>query len=329
MNQNLEKQTKLSIIIPFYNAKNTLRRAVDSVLTQGYPNIEILLIDDGSTDGSSDIGDEIANLESKVACYHLENAGPSVARNCGIKEATGNLVGFLDSDDYFLPDCFNNVLKDYHRNHPDIIAFGLSKGKNIENANLFVPEKKIGCSSEEAIEQMFRSKAVDFYVWNKFFKRELFNHIVFPENKLYEDMVPMYEAFRAASKIDILPFSGIFYYQNNDSIVYQSFNSKQYDNILQRKILVDEVKKDYPRLINLANARLVDGYLSTGFKITGKNQNQKEKQKYYNQSKREIKSIYSKIRSNNEISIAKKLALFLYLINPKTYFILYKKVLKK
>ncbi|KGK72948.1 beta-1,3-glucosyltransferase, partial [Enterococcus faecium] len=77
------------------------------------------------------------------------------------------------------------------------------------------------------------------------------------------------------------------------------------------------------------NARLVDGYLSTGFKITGKNQNQKEKQKYYNQSKREIKSIYSKIRSNNEISIAKKLALFLYLINPKTYFILYKKVLKK
>ncbi|HFN2434299.1 TPA: glycosyltransferase family 2 protein, partial [Enterococcus faecium] len=176
MNQNLEKQTKLSIIIPFYNAKNTLKRAVDSVLTQGYPNIEILLIDDGSTDGSSDIGDEIANLESKVACYHLENAGPSVARNCGIKEATGNLVGFLDSDDYFLPDCFNNVLKDYHRNYPDIIAFGLSKGKNIENANLFVPEKKIGCSSEEAIEQMFRSKAVDFYVWNKFFKRELFNH---------------------------------------------------------------------------------------------------------------------------------------------------------
>ncbi len=101
-------------------------------------------------------------------------------------------------------------MKDYHRNYPDIIAFGLSKGKNIENANLFVPEKKIGCSSEEAIEQMFRSKAVDFYVWNKFFKRELFNHIVFPENKLYEDMVPMYEAFRAASKIDILPFSGIF-----------------------------------------------------------------------------------------------------------------------
>ena len=81
MNQNLEKQIKLSIIIPFYNAKNTLRRAVDSVLTQGYPNIEILLIDDGSTDGSSDIGEKIANTESKVACYHLENAGPSVARN--------------------------------------------------------------------------------------------------------------------------------------------------------------------------------------------------------------------------------------------------------
>lgn len=329
MNQNLEKQIKLSIIIPFYNAKNTLRRAVDSVLTQGYPNIEILLIDDGSTDGSSDIGEKIANTESKVVCYHLENSGLSIARNFGVKEATGDLIGFLDSDDYFMPNCFNNVMKDYHMNYPDIIAFGLSKGKTLENADLFIPAQKIGCSSEEAIEQMFRSKAVDFYAWNKFFKRELFNHIVFPENKLYEDMVPMYEAFRTANKIDILPFSGIFYYQNNDSIVYQCFNSKQYDNVLQRKILVDQVKKDYPRLINLADARLIDGYLSTGFKITGKDLNKKENQKYYHQSKKEIKSMYPKIRSNTELSVAKKLALLLYLINPKTYFILYKKILKK
>ncbi|MCH3687473.1 glycosyltransferase family 2 protein, partial [Enterococcus faecium] len=84
-----------------------------------------------------------------------------------------------------------------------------------------------------------------------------------------------------------------------------------YDNVLQRKILVDQVKKDYPRLINLADARLIDGYLSTGFKITGKDLNKKENQKYYHQSKKEIKSMYPKIRSNPELSVAKKLALLL------------------
>ncbi|MDB1654216.1 glycosyltransferase family 2 protein [Enterococcus durans] len=329
MKKNLENSIKLSIIIPFYNAKKTLERAIDSVFSQEYKNIEILLIDDGSTDGSDEICAKIVKDRKNIFYYAIEKGGVSAARNIGLEKASGDVIGFLDSDDYYLSGCFHKVLADFCQNNPDIVAFGLKKGTSEENSLRLIPQKNIALNNREGVEQLFRDKAVDFYLWNKFFKRELFSQITFPEGKLYEDMVPTYEAFKMALKIDILDFEGIFYYQNNESIVYQTFNKNQYDNVTQRKILLKKVTKDFPELLSLAKSRLIDGYLSTGFKISKENLNQGIPKEYYVKSVKEIKTFSKEIKNEKEVSFLKKIALKLYTISPKAYFILYKNYLGK
>ena len=329
MKENFEGKIKLSIVIPVYNVEDTIERAVESIFLNDFKNIEVLLIDDGSTDNSGLICDELSKKLDKVYCYHKDNGGLSSARNYGLKRISGELIAFLDSDDYFLPECIDKVIDDFKNNNPEIVCFGLKKGKTEEDAIELISSRKIGSSNSEAVELLFKSKAIDFYAWNKVFKKEIFNNIEFPEGKLYEDMVPIYHAFKAAHTIDILDFAGIFYFQNGDSIVYQDFNPKQYDNIIQRKILLNDVKKDFPEFLNLAIARLVDGYLSTGFKIGNSKRDNLDRKKYYNTSKVEIKEILKKVKGNKEVSFAKRVALYLYLTNSGLYSVLYKKILRK
>ncbi|MGJ0865177.1 glycosyltransferase family 2 protein, partial [Enterococcus raffinosus] len=242
MKENSENKMKLSIVVPVYNVETTIERAVQSLFENKYKNIEVLLIDDGSTDNSGVICKGLSKKSDKIYCYHKENGGLSSARNFGLKKATGNLIAFLDSDDYYLPGCIDKVMKDFQKNDPDIICFGLKKGKTEEESIELIEKKQARCNNTEAIKLLFKSKAVDFYAWNKVFKKAIFDGIEFPEGKLYEDMVPVYHAFKAAKTIDILDFAGIFYFQNSSSIVYQDFNPKQYDNVTQRKILLKSIK---------------------------------------------------------------------------------------
>lgn len=329
MKENLENEIKLSIVIPVYNVETTIERAVQSLFANDYSNIEVLLIDDGSTDNSGVICEELSKKSDRIHCYHKENGGLSSARNYGLKRISGDLIAFLDSDDYYLPGCIDKVMDDFQKNTPEIICFGLKKGKTEEEAIELIGNRQVGCSNTEAVELLFKSKAIDFYAWNKVFKKEIFKTIEFPEGKLYEDMVPIYHAFKMAQTIDILDFTGIFYFQNSNSIVYQDFNPKQYDNIIQRKILLNNVKADFPDLLNLAIARLVDGYLSTGFKIGLSKRENPERKKYYEISKMEIKSLLKEIKLNREVSFAKRIALYLYLFNSNLYSVLYKQILKK
>lgn len=329
MKESSENNNKLSIVIPVYNVESTVERAVQSLFANSYKNIEVLLIDDGSTDNSGIICEELSKRSDKIYCYHKENGGLSSARNYGLKRTSGNLITFLDSDDYYLPGCIDKVMDDFKINAPEIICFGLKKGKTEENAIELISNRQIGCNNSDAIELLFKSKAIDFYAWNKVFKKEVFCDIEFPEGKLYEDMVPIYHAFKKAQTIDILDFAGIFYFQNSSSIVYQDFNPKQYDNITQRKILLNNVKTDFPKFLNLAIARLVDGYLSTGFKIGFSKRENSDRKKYYDISKVEIKNLLREVKNNSEIPFTKKIALYLYLFNSDLYSVLYKQILKK
>ena len=115
----------VSIIIPVYNVEKYLPRCIESVLSQTYSSIEIILVDDGSVDNSGKICDEIASVNPKVKVIHKENGGLSDARNAGIKIAQGEYFSFIDSDDWIHEDTYRILADKIKQNHADIICFGM------------------------------------------------------------------------------------------------------------------------------------------------------------------------------------------------------------
>jgi glycosyltransferase involved in cell wall biosynthesis len=125
----------LSVIIPVYQAKKYLVECVSSVVNQSYKNIEIILVDDGSTDGSADMCDTLAIQYSGIKVVHINNRGPFVARKIGVELSTGNLVTFVDADDFVEQDAYAELIEIYEKYKPDIIsyAYQTSKGSVSEN----------------------------------------------------------------------------------------------------------------------------------------------------------------------------------------------------
>ena len=112
-----DNRPKISIIVPAYNVESWLNRCIDSILSQEYSNLEIIIVDDGSTDGSSKICDEYAEKDKRVHLIHQENQGLSAARNAGLYIMTGEIVAFLDSDDKYHPDFISSMLHAMQQNN--------------------------------------------------------------------------------------------------------------------------------------------------------------------------------------------------------------------
>ena len=124
----------ISIVIPVYNTEEYLTRCVSSLTGQTHANLEICLVDDGSTDGSGGLCDELADKDPRIRVLHKENEGQGVARNAGIRMAEGEFVAFLDSDDYWDPDGCRKILERLRETGADLCAFGYCKED--ENGNL-------------------------------------------------------------------------------------------------------------------------------------------------------------------------------------------------
>lgn len=116
---------KLSVIVPIYNAETTLRKCIESIISQEYANLEIILIDDGSKDKSIDICNEYAKKDSRIVVHHKENAGLVAARKTGVELATGEYIGFVDSDDYIDSDMYLSLMDDVQKNNSDIVIGGI------------------------------------------------------------------------------------------------------------------------------------------------------------------------------------------------------------
>lgn len=318
----------LSFIVPVYNVESTLERAVASIESQNInANYEILLINDGSTDNSGEISEQLKEQNPNIKVFHKENRGLASARNYGLDHAQGELIAFLDSDDYFLPGTFKQVISVFEETQTSLVIFGLIKGNEEKKLSL-IPGAGTESVSLEIIRRSFLSKAIDFYAWNKVYRKELFETIRFPEGKLYEDIIPSYEVLKQAKKVVYLAIEGIYYYQNSESIVHQAFNAKQYDNIIQRKILLQKITMEFPELIELSIDKLVDGYLSTGYKIT-QNPLEEQNKTYLKIARKEIRTLFSMFMKNKSTSISKKIALLIFLTNGSLYHYLYKTYLGK
>lgn len=216
----------ISIIIPVYQVEKHLRRCLDSVITQTFSDLEIILVNDGSTDSSGKICDEYAEKDSRIKVIHQSNQGISTVRNSALNIAKGDYIGFVDSDDYIEPAMFENLHQAAIENKADIAICNFHKVNDSNKTLLYSNLKEWTGSSKDYL----KKDGIRYnYLWHKLFKKELFETVRFPVGKEWEDLFVMQDIFWLAEKITIIPYVGYNYVVHSRSITSAHANETRLD----------------------------------------------------------------------------------------------------
>lgn len=221
-----------SIIVPVYNVKPYLRQCLDSIMAQTYKDFEVIIVDDGSTDGSSDVCDEFA-VDKRVVVIHKQNGGLVSARKAGIKEAKGNYVCFVDSDDYIGTDYLENFAKIIEQHNPEIVAISCTRFtgeeqriyKNGCESGMYVGDKLDEIKSRLIYDEKiggFNLGIILYSMWSKCFKYEIISKelsVAREDIVLGEDMMVSMPLIYNASSLFVSDYSGYYYRNNATSIV--------------------------------------------------------------------------------------------------------------
>lgn len=247
----------ISVIIPVYNVKPYLDECVQSVIKQTYHDYEVILVDDGSTDGSGKICDDYAKSHSKIKVIHKSNGGLSDARNYGIKASSGEYITFLDSDDYILPDTLKYLSQLMDETNSDLVTCQTFR-VNEDNGEIYSKYKSINLATiiidgtENCMHNFLSGRIIDTIACAKLYKRSYFNDISFPVGKFHEDVFTTYKLIAKCKKIAIGAKAFYAYRIRKSSITQSTFSPKHLDAIegtLQRLAFVEN---KFPTLRNLA-----------------------------------------------------------------------------
>lgn len=287
----------ISVVVPVYNVEQYLRRCVDSILSQTYKNIEVILVDDGSTDNSGKICDKYAKNDKRIKVQHKDNGGLSSARNAGIKTMNGEYVSFVDSDDWIEPNYLEVLHENLKKNHCDI-----SMVKHF----IDYPMKSINASSgrrvkldpHNCLNMMLYSEDVDVSAWAKLYPTNIFNKIRFPEGRLFEDSATTYKLIDCVRNI-FLDSTPLYHYTiRDDSITNKNFSMKDLDIIKSTKEMTNYIVKKYPDLEKGCTRRLMYSHLSA-FRKYAISKNHK---KYES----EARKIFKYIKTNRKTVLSDK-----------------------
>ena len=218
-------EPKVSIIIPVYNVKSYLEESLDSVINQTYKNLEIIIVDDGSNDGSEKICDEYAKKDNRIKLIHRKNGGLSAARNTGLDNMNGDYVAFLDSDDAFIPETIEKSLNAMLTNDVNCVMYmrsSCSTGKDGKLKEIaYIKTKPLlqqrVYSRIEALRALANLTFADL-AWNKLYKREIWEDLRFPEGKVYEDLYTIFHVIERVKNIYILHDKLVMYRFREGSI---------------------------------------------------------------------------------------------------------------
>lgn len=201
---------KISVIVPVYNSIDCLEKCVKSICTQTYNNLEILLIDDGSTDGTDRLCEELALRDCRIRTYHKKNGGASSARNLGVKLASGKYFGFVDSDDYIEPDMYERMISAMDESEKKRMFMVQISRDEVDEAGNRLPDICIPpdgvrfCKTEDFLRELLLHQG-DCSFCTKLVRRELFDRHKFPEGVLNEDFSLLVEMLEEIEGIKILP----------------------------------------------------------------------------------------------------------------------------
>ena len=263
----------ISVIVPVYRVEEYLERCVESILSQTYENLEVILVDDGSPDRCPAICDAYAGKDARVKVIHQENKGLSGARNAGIELAAGEYLAFVDSDDYVSPHFIEGL---YELLQETGCAIGQCRFSYVKGEKLTEEGDFAFCiyRGESLMEQLYgpEEKATYFVVaWNKLYRAELFKEtgIRYPEGRIHEDEATTYQLFHAARKLAFLDKAMYGYYTENGGSITSVFSAKRLQWLTaQEERIAFFQKNGYEKLLPVAYRKLCDACITFFFRCT-------------------------------------------------------------
>lgn len=234
---------KISIIIPIYNVEKYLKRCLDSLVNQTLHDIEIICINDGSTDNSLEILEEYASKDSRIKIINQSNQGLSAVRHNGLKLATAEFIAFIDSDDWIDLDYFEKLYNSATKNNCDIAAATIvRKRPNSQKYRVHYTEEKICNTLEEKINAC--RIPICCYVWNKLYRSELVKNNFFKEGVYFEDVLWTPEVLKQSNKLVTVPDVNYYYRVTKGSIVKTNSPKKQNDSYNAKKYIIEFFEKN-------------------------------------------------------------------------------------
>ena len=255
---------QVSIIVPVFNVKKYLPECLDSILSQTYDNYELILIDDGSTDGSGEICDEYAAKDSRIVVIHKQNGGVAEVRNLGISKANGEYICFVDSDDVVAPTYIQVLYEAAIKDGSGIVMcdyYSFNDGEAIPKDVVSKNKEKIVITENEMEDEAFSAENTVKLVIpiNKIYKKSLFERVKYPSGKIHEDAYVYHRLLHETRQVVFLPNVLYFYRKRADSITNSRFTVKELEDsmgaVVDRIDFYKELGKQ--RLVDIA----IDGYL--------------------------------------------------------------------
>lgn len=221
----------VSIVVPVYNVAEYVGVCINSLVSQTYKNIEIFLVDDGSTDNSTEICKDWAARDSRIIFIHKANGGAASARNAALDRCRGQYITFVDSDDYIDDNYIEVLHAAIEKTRADISICGW---KNETDSVLRKPDTAKGSviySKIEAMNKLLYQEEFDTAMWAKLYKAELFEEIRFPEGNIYEDIAIIYKVFEMAEQVVYVSYEGYHYLLREAGTTLKRFTTKKMDLI--------------------------------------------------------------------------------------------------
>ncbi len=253
----MEKQPLISVIVPVYKVEKYLDKCVSSIVNQTYENLEILLVDDGSPDCCGAMCDAWAEKDARIKVIHKENGGLSDARNAGLAVAKGELISFVDSDDWIEPDFISILVDVLKKTDSDIAACGIDTFYEDEPVQPVTHQETVECyEQKEALSRLIDDKLRQV-VWNKLYKRSVIGSIFFAKGKLHEDEFWSYQIIGNARAVGVTETIGYHYLQRRESIMGAKYTLRRLDAIEAKEQRQKYLEARFPELASQGRINLV------------------------------------------------------------------------
>ena len=273
-------QPNISIVIPVYNVEKYLRRCLDSIISQNLTNIEIICINDGSTDHSTEILEEYSQKDKRVIVLNQTNQGLSVTRNTGIKIANGEYVGFVDSDDFVDSDFFEKMYNTAVKLNADIVCAGIVR-ENDKKKKILLQYNNSKTYSDTKAKLIAAGIPEHNYSCNKIYKRELIQNNIFKAGILYEDILFTSNIIEKSNILAVTPNTFYHYWKHSNTLVkddsdsarFDKYNAHEYLNCVCEKYKLDNPKnykyKENIEIFGIPVMRKIEYKMTTEYYLFG------------------------------------------------------------